>query len=56
MDDDIYAGAIEADMRQVRRLGLNGTPSFTIGDQRIIGAQPVEIFEQAIAAEIRQLG
>jgi protein-disulfide isomerase len=56
VDNDTYAGAIDTDMRAVRRLGLNGTPSFTIGDQRIVGAQPVEVFEQAIAAELRQQG
>lgn len=56
IDDDTHAGAIEADMQQVRRLGLNGTPSFTIGDQRIVGAQPIEVFERAIAAELRGQG
>lgn len=52
VDGNVYRDAIAADMNRVRRLGLNGTPSFTIGDQRIVGAQPVEVFEQAILAEI----
>ncbi len=56
IDDDTHAGTIEADMQRVRRLGLNGTPSFTIGGQRIVGAQPIEIFERAIAAELRGQG
>jgi protein-disulfide isomerase len=41
-------------MRRVRRLGLNGTPSFIIGERRVIGAQPFEVFEQAILAELQQ--
>ena len=50
------AVAIAADMSRVRRLGLNGTPSFIIGDQRVIGAQPVEVFEQAILTELQNQG
>lgn len=56
VDDNTYGPAIAADMSRVRRLGLNGTPSFTIGDQRIVGAQPVEVFEQAIRAELAAAG
>jgi len=54
VDANAYAGAIDADMRRVRRLGLNGTPSFIIGEQRVIGAQLFEVFEEAILAELRQ--
>jgi len=54
VDGNTYAGALDADMRRVRRLGLNGTPSFIIGERRVIGAQPVEVFEEAILAELQQ--
>jgi len=47
---------VEADMRSSRRQGITGTPSFVIGDQRIVGAQPLEVFEQAIARELRAQG
>ena len=53
VNENRYAGAIDADMADVRRLGLNGTPSFIIGDRRIVGAQPFEVFEQAILAELQ---
>lgn len=56
VDSNRYRDAIAADMARVRRLGLNGTPSFIIGEQRIIGAQPVEVFEQAIEAELARAG
>ena len=54
VDGNDYGAAIDADMRRVRQLGLNGTPSFVIGDRRVVGAQPIEVFEQAIAAELQQ--
>jgi protein-disulfide isomerase len=54
VDDDDYGDAVAADMRRVRGLGLNGTPSFTVGDQRIVGAQPIEVFEAAIRRELRE--
>jgi len=53
VDAGTYEGAIEADMRSNRRQGITGTPSFVIGDQRIVGAQPVEVFEQAILRELQ---
>jgi len=56
VDAGTYEGAIDADMSRGRRLGINGTPSFVIGDQRIVGAQPLEVFEQAILTEQRQHG
>lgn len=58
LSDNRYRDAIDADGARVRRLGLNGTPSFIIGDpnsdrsQRIVGAQPIEVFEQAIEAAL----
>ena len=56
VNSNAYSDAIAADMSRVRRLGLNGTPSFIIGDQRVVGAQPVEVFEQAILRELQQQG
>lgn len=56
MDENRYIAAVDADMSRVRRLGFNGTPSFVIGDQRIVGAQPFEVFERAIQAELQQQG
>lgn len=56
VDAGTYARAVDADMRDVRELGLTGTPSFIIGNQRLVGAQPIEVFEQAIAAEMRAQG
>ncbi|GAA4110958.1 DsbA family oxidoreductase [Nocardioides fonticola] len=45
-----YAGEVEADIAQARAYGVSGVPFFVI-DERfgISGAQPTEVFEQALA-------
>lgn len=43
---------IEADYRRSVRIGIGSTPTFLIGDQAIIGAQPFEAFKAAIDAAL----
>jgi hypothetical protein len=43
---------IEADKKQARELGANGTPAFFINGKFLSGAQPLESFKAAIDAEI----
>ena len=50
VDADRYGAAVQADFAEVRQNGFNGTPTFVIGDQRIVGAQPFEVFAAAIDA------
>lgn len=52
VDGDRFAGAIAADRADVRQNGFNGTPTFLIGDRRIVGAQAFETFAAAIEAEL----
>ncbi len=52
VDDNRFGAAIQADFADVRANGFNGTPTFVIGDQRIVGAQPFEIFRAAIDAAL----
>ena len=52
VDADRYGAAVQADFAEVRRNGFNGTPTFVIGDQRIVGAQPFEVFAAAIDAAL----
>lgn len=56
LDDRRHHAAIEADTAAAAGLGLTGTPTFVIGDQRIVGAQPFEIFAQAIDAALAAEG
>lgn len=43
---------IQADYDRASRLGVGSTPSFFIGRQAIIGAQPFEVFKQALDAAL----
>jgi protein-disulfide isomerase len=52
VDADRYGAAAQADFAEVRQNGFNGTPTFVIGDQRIVGAQPFEVFAAAIDAAL----
>jgi protein-disulfide isomerase len=47
---------IEADYRRSVRIGIGSTPTFLIGDQAIIGAQPFEAFKAAIDAALASGG
>ena len=39
---------IQADIDRATAAGINSTPNFIIGDQPIVGAQPIEVFRRAI--------
>lgn len=50
LDSGRYAAAVNEDLAEGQRLGVSGTPSFFINGQRLVGAQPFPLFEQAIEA------
>ena len=43
---------LKKNMFELGRRGINGVPTFLIGDQFVIGAQPYEVFEQVIKNEL----
>jgi protein-disulfide isomerase len=43
---------IESDYRRSVRIGIGSTPTFLIGDQAIVGAQPYEAFKAALDAAL----
>ena len=43
-----YAGLVEEDFREGQRVGVNGTPTFLINDQVLVGLQPIGVFEKAV--------
>ncbi len=45
-----YEEVVEEDFREAQNAGIQGTPSFTINGQPLVGAQPVETFARAIEA------
>lgn len=45
-----YADAILADLTEGLSRGVTGTPSFFLNGEMLVGAQPIQVFDQAIAA------
>lgn len=45
-----YADAVAADLRAAAQIGIRGVPFFVFGERYAVsGAQPVEVFEEALA-------
>ncbi len=51
-----YDEVVEEDFREAQEAGIQGTPSFTVNEQRLVGPQPLEAFEQAIEEELQKAG
>jgi protein-disulfide isomerase len=45
---------VQADFQEGQGLGINGTPTFFVNDQVLVGLQPLEVFEQAIEDALRE--
>ena len=43
-----YEGAVRRDFLKGQSIGVNGTPTFFINDQVLVGLQPLGVFENAI--------
>lgn len=51
LESGVYEEVVQEDFREAQDAGIQGTPSFTINGQPLVGLQPVETFAQAIEAE-----
>lgn len=49
LDNGETAAAVAQDFRDGQVAGVNGTPSFVVNGERIVGAQPTDVFDQALA-------
>ncbi len=49
-----YEPVVERVFREAQDVGIQGTPSFSINGRILVGAQPLEVFEQAIEEELRK--
>ena len=43
-----YAELVQKDFKEGQRIGVNGTPTFLINDQVLVGLQPIGVFEKVI--------
>ena len=50
VDGGTYLAAVQADLSDATRQGFNGTPTFLIGDQRLVGPPTLEALQAAIRA------
>ena len=50
LDEDRHASAVEADLALGQSRGVGSTPTFFLNEQPLIGAYPLDYFNQAIAA------
>ncbi|MFX1498033.1 MAG: DsbA family protein [Promethearchaeota archaeon] len=48
LDTDEPLKAVQQSLRELRRYGINGVPSFLIEDKLVIGAQSYEVFREII--------
>jgi len=49
-----YGQAISQDLQEGQSLGISGTPTFFVNDTMLVGAQPIEAFEEAIEEAARE--
>ena len=47
---------IDADVSRVTRIGVGSTPTFIVGQQMIVGAQPIETFRRVLNAALAGTG
>jgi protein-disulfide isomerase len=52
LDSGAYSSFVDADTALSLSLGVRGTPAFIINGQLVAGAQPFEVFQQIIEAQI----
>jgi protein-disulfide isomerase len=54
LENHEFESAVRADMQEAMQLGITGTPAFVINGHLVSGAQPYEVFEQAVEALISE--
>ena len=52
LSENVHRGAVQRDIEEATKLGLEGTPGFFINGRYVNGAQPVEKFVQIIDEEL----
>lgn len=52
LDGDLHRKEVLLDLDEARRKGVAGTPTFIVNGQRIVGAQPFNVFASAIESAL----
>jgi protein-disulfide isomerase len=56
LDDQTYLSDVTFDLSDARATGANGTPAFLVNGRLMSGAQPIDVFQSVIDAELAALG
>jgi len=54
LDSGRYAEEVKKDYQDGAAYGVEGTPTFFINGYKLVGAQPFEVFQQIIEAELKR--
>ncbi len=54
-DAQKYLAVVQANTAEAQQLGIRGTPGFFVNGTSVAGAQPFEVFQQTIEAELAKL-
>jgi protein-disulfide isomerase len=52
MNSGKYASVVTTETSSAQSLGVTGTPAFLVNGRPLVGAQPFEVFQQVIEAEL----
>lgn len=52
LDSGKYASEVQKDIADAQAAGVTGTPTFFVNGVKLVGAQPYEVFQQAIDAAL----
>jgi protein-disulfide isomerase len=56
LDEGRYRSKVAADAEEARRREINGTPTFFVGQTKLVGAKPYSDFKTTIEDELAKLG
>lgn len=56
LDSEKYKAEVEKDMGEGQEYGVSGTPAFFVNGRMITGAQPYEVFKEAIEEALKERG
>lgn len=56
MQSEELASAVEADFQEGQSIGVTGTPAFLVNGRPVIGAQPTDVFVQAVEDALAEAG
>jgi len=54
LDSEEPLKELKKSLKKLRNYGINGVPTFIIGDRIVVGAQPYEVFEKVISKALEE--